>query len=406
MPNCRIPADCLLSFQFIMTINNPTRISGFRQFAKFANMTSSISQNPPSRLYQKLLDDGTLSADPSQDQALRQLDCLHHELMSGTRMSLSSKLKILLAGNKRKQPSGCYLWGDVGTGKTLLMDLFTSSLPPAIVYRTHFHRFMRSAHHEKNLIKEETDPLKRVAKDLLGHCRVLCLDEFTVSDIADAMIMSTLLGHLFKRGITLVTTSNTPPDNLYWGGLQRDRFLPAIELIKNHTISIEVDNDKDYRLEYLSGTDTFMVPPTNETEAFLKSAFLHLAGPNPVFHTELEINGRLLDVEALGSDTVWFAFPAICQTHRSNSDYIEIAQQFHTVIVSDIPGLGPDMDDSARRFIELIDELYDRSVNLLASSEHHPKDIYHGRRLMKAFQRTASRLVEMSSADYLSSPHK
>ncbi len=369
-------------------------------------MTYSIRQNSPSRLYWQLLDDGTLNADPSQDQALRQLDFLHHELMIGTRMRLSSKLKMLLPGKKTKQPSGCYLWGDVGTGKTLLMDLFSSSLPPEIVYRTHFHRFMRSVHHQKNRIKEEADPLKRVAKDLLGHCRVLCLDEFTVSDIADAMIMSTLLDHLFKRGIILVTTSNTPPDELYSGGLQRDRFLPAIELIKDHTISIEVDNGNDYRLEYLSGTDTFIVPPTNETDALLKSAFLHLAGPNPVFNTELEINDRLLDVKALGSDTVWFTFTAICQTHRSNSDYIEIARQFHTVIISDIPRLGPNMDDSARRFIELIDELYDRSVNLLASSEHYPKDIYHGKLLMKAFQRTASRLAEMSSADYLSSPHQ
>jgi len=369
-------------------------------------MTSSTSQSPPSRLYQQLLDDGAINADPSQDQALRQLDHLHHELMRGTRMRLSDKLKTLLTGKGRRQPQGCYLWGNVGTGKTLLMDLFASSLPPAIVYRTHFHRFMRSVHHEKNLIREETDPLKRVAKDLLGHCRVLCLDEFTVSDIADAMIMSTLLGHLLKRGTTLITTSNTPPDKLYWGGLQRDRFLPAIELIKARTISIEVDNGSDYRLEYLSGTDTFMVPPTNKTEVHLKSAFLHLAGPNPVFKTELEINGRLLEVEALGSDTVWFAFTAICQTHRSNSDYIEIAQQFHTVIVSDIPRLGPNMDDSARRFIELVDELYDRCVNLLASSEHPPKDIYHGKRLIKAFQRTASRLIEMSSAEYLSSPHK
>ena len=321
-------------------------------------------------------------------------------------MRLSSKLKTLLPGKQGKPPSGCYLWGDVGTGKTLLMDLFAASLPLSIVHRAHFHRFMRSVHHEKNLIKEEPDPLKRVATALLGPCRVLCLDEFTVSDIADAMIMSTLLGHLFKRGVTLVTTSNTPPDSLYLEGLQRDRFLPAIELIKNHTISIEVDNGNDYRLEYLSGTDTFVVPPAKDTEAFLKSAFLRLAGPNPVFDAELEINGRLLNVEALGSDTVWFTFPAICQTHRSNSDYIEIARQFHTVIISDIPGLGPEMDDSARRFIELIDELYDRSVNLLASSEHHPKDIYHGKRLMKTFQRTASRLVEMSSADYLSSPHK
>ncbi len=286
------------------------------------------------------------------------------------------------------------------------MDLFVSSLPPPIVYRTHFHRFMRSVHREKNQIKEQTDPLKKVARDLLGDRHVLCLDEFTVSDIADAMIMATLLKHLFQRRITLITTSNSSPDKLYWGGLQRDRFLPAIELIKNHTNSIQVDNGNDYRMEYLSGTNTFMFPSTDETEASLKSAFLHLAGPNPSFDTELEINGRLVEAKALGSDTIWFCFEAICQTHRSNLDYIEIARQFHTVLISDIPPLGPDMDDSARRFIELIDELYDRNVNLLASSEHSPPDIYKGRRLMNAFQRTASRLVEMSSTAYLSSPHK
>ncbi|MCY4050684.1 MAG: cell division protein ZapE [Gammaproteobacteria bacterium] len=369
-------------------------------------MISSTGHHSPSVLYQRLLDDGSLNMDSSQDRALQQLDLLQYELLTNTGERKSSRLKELLSFRLKKPPTGCYLWGSVGTGKTLLMDLFVSSLSPAIVYRTHFHRFMRSVHHKKNQIKEQIDPLKSVAKDLLGDRCVLCLDEFTVSDIADAMIMATLLGHLFERRITLVTTSNTPPDQLYWGGLQRDRFLPAIELIKDHTSSIEVDNGKDYRMEYLSGTNTFMVPSTDETEASLRSAFIHLAGPNPSFNTKLEINGRLLEAKALGADTVWFSFEAICQTHRSNLDYIEIAQQFHTMIISDIPQLGSDMDDSARRFIELIDELYDRNVNLLASSDYSPKDIYQGKRLMNAFQRTQSRLVEMSSTAYLSSPHK
>ncbi len=369
-------------------------------------MISSVSHDRPSKIYQQLLNSGTLKADPSQDQALRKLDCLHHDLIRGIRKRFPKSLKGLLSKRNKKQPSGCYLWGDVGTGKTLLMDLFASSLPSAIVYRTHFHRFMCLVHREKNQIKDQADPLKDVAKNLLGCHHVLCLDEFTVSDIADAMIMSTLLGHLFNRGITLVTTSNTPPDNLYLGGLQRDRFLPAIGLIKDNTNSIEVDHGTDYRTEYLRGADIFMTPSTDESEERLKSAFHHLAGPNPIFNTELEINGRLLEAKALGADTVWFTFPAICQTHRSNSDYIEIAQQFHTVIISAIPRLGSDMDDSARRFIELIDELYDRSVNLLASSEQQPKEIYQGKRLASAFQRTASRLVEMSSTTYLSSPHK
>lgn len=370
-------------------------------------MTSSFTCcSPPSQLHQQLLEQGTLVFDPSQDKALKKLDRLHHELSSSASRRLPGKLQGLLLGKKRKLLRGCYLWGDVGTGKTLLMDLFASSLPSEIVMRTHFHRFMHSVHRKKNLVKDQSDPLKRVAKDLIGRCQVLCLDEFTVSDIADAMIMSSLLDHLFDQGVTLVTTSNTPPGNLYAGGLQRNRFLPAIDLIESRTTVMEVDNGCDYRMEYLSATDIFLVPASSEARERLKSAFLHLAGPHPVFNAQLEINGRLLEVAALGADTVWFTFSAICQSHRSNSDFIEIARQFHTVIISDIPQMDSDMDDSARRFIELIDELYDRSVNLLASSEKPPGEIYQGVRLAPAFLRTASRLIEMSSKPYLSSPHK
>lgn len=369
-------------------------------------MSIPASHLLPSLSYQRLLNQGILEADPSQDQAILELDRLHHELAVGTRKRLSSTLQTLFSKSHRKQPRGCYLWGGVGTGKTLLMDLFASGLPSSVVFRTHFHRFMRSVHEKKNLIKNRPDPLQGVAKEVAGRCRVLCLDEFAVSDIADAMMMSTLLGHLFRQGVTLVTTSNTHPDNLYHDGLQRARFLPAIELLKTRTTVVEVDNGNDYRLEYLSGTDTFMVPPSAETQDRLMSAFLHLAGPNPEFKTQLEINGRLLEVEALGADTVWFAFSAICQSHRSNLDFIEIAQQFHTVIISDIPRLDADKDDAARRFIEMIDELYDRRVNLLASSQEYPNEIYRGKRLTAAFLRTSSRLVEMASTTYLSLTHK
>lgn len=353
-----------------------------------------------------MLEAGTLEADASQERALAELDRLHSELVDADASRLSGWLRAFLPGTNRKQPRGCYLWGGVGTGKTLLMDLFAASLPAGMSERTHFHRFMRSIHAQKNLVKDESDPLKRVARDIAGRHRVFCLDEFTVSDIADAMIMSTLLSRLLERGVTLVTTSNTPPKNLYQGGLQRDRFLPAIELIESHATVVRVDSGNDYRMAFLSGTDTFLVPATPNSRARLESAFLHLAGPNPVFDARLEVNGRHICAVALGADTVWFTFPAICQSHRSNSDFIEIARQFHTVIISEIPELGPDMDDAARRFIELVDELYDRNVNLLASSQQHPNEIYRGKRLAGAFLRTASRLVEMASEAYLSTPHR
>jgi cell division protein ZapE len=360
----------------------------------------------PSSVYRNRVACGDLHLDASQQQALEYFDQLHISLCAGVKPR--SRVGRWVERIIRPAPDpaiGCYLWGGVGTGKTLLMDIFYSSLGAGIGYRTHFHRFMRSVHEQKNRIRDRQDPLAIIARDFAATTRVLCLDEFTVSDITDAMILSGLLRHLFRNGVMLVTTSNTPIPELYRDGLQRSRFLPAIGLLQKHTRSINVDGGNDYRMAYLVNSDIFHVPADAGSEEKLAQAFAGLSGAGEGPARTININDRKIAVRAEESGVVWFDFAEICQTHRSNSDYIEIARQYHSVLVSAIPHLPAAMDDAARRLIELVDELYDRNVNLLASSQCHPHEIYSGHRLKQPFQRTSSRLTEMSSRDYLSRPH-
>ncbi len=364
--------------------------------------TSSLMQT-----FQARVACGELEMDPSQFAAVQKLDDLHHQLI--TRPQVSNRL-LAWRWNRFAPPGrtmirGLYLWGGVGAGKTLLMDLFYQSLPPRSARRIHFHRFMQSVHDEKTRLRERSDPLDLVAGKWASEWRVLCLDEFSVTDITDAMILSGLLRHLFRRGVVLVTTSNTQPKNLYADGLQRRRFLPAIELLENHTVSVQVDNGNDYRMVHLRDEAIYHIHRGDETTAKLRRCFEGLTGARSSGRQSVTINERAVEVCAVESGVIWFEFAGLCQTHRSKLDFIEIARQYHTVILSDIPQLSATMDDAARRFIELIDELYDRNVNLIASSTRLPEQIYVGKRLAEPFKRTASRLVEMSSDDYLCRPH-
>ncbi len=366
-------------------------------------------QHSPLNLYQRHIEQGELHPDVAQYQAIKQLDQLFHTLTSKPGKRFQRLFKPTQAGAQ-----GYYLWGGVGTGKTVLMDMFYLSLPAGLGERIHFHRFMQHIHEHKHEIKDQREPLGIIAAAFAARIKVLCLDEFSVTDITDAMILSGLLEHLFNRGVVLVTTSNTEIADLYKDGLQRQLFLPAITLLKKHTIAVHVDSGYDYRMAYLREDAIFHTPVGQQADVELANCFKRLTAQkahdtvNAYAQTQtnsIVIFGREIAIVAGASGVVWFQFQMLCQTNRSKADYIEIAKQFHTVLLSNIPQLTVTEDDAARRFIELVDELYDRNVNLIVSSAHPPEHIYTGKRLAEPFKRTSSRLIEMSAHAYLAKPH-
>lgn len=304
----------------------------------------------------------------------------------------------------RPRVRGLYLWGGVGRGKTYLVDVFHESLPFESKTRTHFHRFMQRIHAELKTLGGRQDPLLTVADTLSKEARVLCFDEFHVSDITDAMLLGRLLEALFERGVTLVTTSNIVPDGLYQGGLQRQRFLPAIEHIKTNTVVMHLDGEQDFRLRALEQAEIYHHPADAVAERNLSGAFASLSGRDVEAGT-LEVLGRPIDYRARAEGLIWFEFSAICDGPRGAADYIEVAREFHTVLLSQVPSFGLGDNDRAARFIALVDELYDRSVNLLVSAAASPDQLYLAGRHEFAFQRTVSRLIEMGSDEYLHRPH-
>jgi cell division protein ZapE len=306
---------------------------------------------------------------------------------------------------RRSAPRGLYLWGGVGRGKTLLMDAFFTSLGPVPGERSHFYRFMRDVHEELRRVKGRETPLDLVAQRIAKRVRALCLDEFFVADIADAMILSGLLDGLFRRGVTLVVTSNVPPQDLYKDGLQRQRFLPAIALIEAHMDVLQVDSGVDYRLRQLERAPTYLDSASPETPAALRERFTALAGGSAPAPATLVIEGRPIRAVATGPDIAWFEFSELCEGPRSQNDYIDLARLFGTLFISDIPVLTSSHEDAARRFVMLIDELYDRGVKTVVSAAAEPAALYRGERLRLEFQRAASRLVEMQTQAYLAGRH-
>jgi cell division protein ZapE len=296
------------------------------------------------------------------------------------------------------------MWGGVGRGKTWLMDLFFDSLPFPDKQRIHFHRFMARVHAALRDKKDARDPLEQIAREWANECRVLCFDEFFVSDIADAMLLAVLMKELFEQNVILVATSNLHPDELYKDGLQRARFLPAINLIKQNTNLIQVDGPVDYRLRILEKSEIYHHPLDAKAKSSLEKSFLHMAGGCEL-NSSLEFNGRLFQSRMRGDGIIWFDFEELCQKPRSASDYIEISRSFNTVFISGLPVLDESSADAARRFINLVDEFYDRNVKLLISAAAPIEDIYNGERLAFEFQRTASRINEMQSHQYLAKPH-
>ena len=350
--------------------------------------------------YQHLLGTGRFEPDPNQLQAVTSLDRLWHELQRQRRPSLAHKLRR----KRQDKIRGLYLWGSVGRGKTWLMDLFYEQLPVRRKQRIHFHRFMQRVHSGLRDLGCVQDPLPRIAEGWAQDCKVLCLDEFFVSDIADAMLLAGLLQELFTRGVTLVTTSNIEPDGLYRNGLQRAKFLPAIELIKQHTQVLELGGETDFRLRILEQSEIFHHPLDDSAEKQMTVSFDRMTAECELAH-DLDINGRNFHAQRRGDGVIWFDFRELCDKPRGSIDYIEIACAFNTVMVSNMPQLLEDHANAARRFIIMVDEFYDRNVKLLISAEKPIDELYTGKKLAFEFQRTASRLTEMQSHEYLARPH-
>ena len=300
---------------------------------------------------------------------------------------------------------GLYIWGGVGRGKTFLMDLFFENLPIEQKRRIHFHRMMHDVHERMKTLSFVEDPLDKVAASIAQDTRVLCFDEFFVSDIGDAMILGRLLEGLFSRGVTLVTTSNVRPDELYKEGLQRQRFLPAIELLNRHTDVINMDGGTDYRLRILQKAGTYLTPDDGTAAERLNYFFDETASTQVATDIDLDINGRDIRARRCAKGVAWFRFTDICDGPRSQADYIEIARWYPSVIISGVPQFDALRDDQARRFVSLVDEFYDRRVKLILSADVDVPDLYTGSRLSFEFGRTLSRLVEMQSMDYLALPH-
>jgi cell division protein ZapE len=301
-------------------------------------------------------------------------------------------------------PKSVWFFGGVGRGKSFLMDAFYASTNVRRKTRIHFHAFMRSVHAQLRDHRLEHDPLLRVADDITKKYRLLCFDEFHVSDIADAMILGRLLEALFDRGIIICTTSNYHPDKLYPNGLQRDRFEPAIAMIKARFDVVEVDAGVDYRLRSMQHVQTFYAPITSDTPALLTSIFdkLSTAQDEP---TTLVIECREISAKRVAGDVAWFDFRALCDGPRSQVDYLELARDYHTILLSDIPKLTPDENNAARRFTLLIDVLYDHAVKLICSSAVPAAQIYEKGPMSHEFPRTLSRLSEMQSAEYMAKAH-
>ncbi len=361
----------------------------------------------PKQRYQNDLARQGFVADDAQAYAVDQLDDLFHRLIDRN----CGKRGGLLAKLLRSSPppeKGLYFWGGVGRGKTFLMDSFYECLPFEKKLRVHFHRFMRRVHHDLERHKGHANPLNRVAESIASEARVICFDEFFVSDITDAMILGLLLEALFERGVTLVATSNIIPDLLYRDGLQRRRFLPAIDLLNKHCEVVNVDGGRDYRLRVLEKAELFHSPLGDAAERAISATFdsLVVLEGEVKPHVNLDIEGRSIPARKVAEDLVWFDFAAICEGPRSQNDYIEVAREFHTVVISDVPLFSARNDDAARRFINLVDEFYDRSVKLAVSAAAPINKLYTGGRLRFEFQRTESRLLEMQSREYLACPHR
>lgn len=346
--------------------------------------------------------------DAAQHTAVRALDDVFNELVRRyeTAKHVNGPARLREIRRQKTPAQGLYLWGGVGRGKTYLMDLFYEAIPFRRKMRIHFHRFMQRVHKDLTELQGKSDPLKEVAKRIHKEAVVICFDEFFVTDIADAMILGGLFEYLFKRGVTLVATSNIIPARLYDNGLQRQRFLPAIAMVERYCQVLNVDAGIDYRLRVLQQAALYHTPLGPQATAALQESFNKLATGENVCNRTIDINDRTVEVTARTDDVLWCSFAELCEKPRSAPDYIELARIYNTVLLSDVPPLGANNDDAARRFINLVDEFYDRGVKLILSAERPILELYAGGRLDFEIQRTQSRLQEMQSREYLAREHR
>ncbi|MEM0909511.1 MAG: cell division protein ZapE [Pseudomonadota bacterium] len=345
--------------------------------------------------------------DSAQEAAVGELQRLYDEL---TQAKKKATWRVRIAnkfGRRQATPTiqGIYFYGGVGRGKTYLVDTFYQCLPFDKKMRVHFHRFMHRIHLELKSLNNQSDPLKIIAKKLASEARIICFDEFFVSDITDAMILGTLMQELFSHGIVLVATSNIVPDDLYKNGLQRARFLPAIELINQNTRVINIDSGIDYRLRTLERAEIYHYPLDEQAQSNLDIYYDQLAAETCFDATEIEIEGRMIPIMKRCEDIIMVSFRSLCDGPRSQTDYIELSREFNTVLLANIEQMGESTDDIARRFIAMVDEFYERKVKLIMSSEVPMEKLYSEGRLSFEFQRCLSRLKEMQSKEYLALPH-
>lgn len=339
--------------------------------------------------------------DASQVSVVERFQRLYSDIVELER----SEFSLMSLWAKRRAIQGLYLWGGVGRGKTFLMDSFFNALPIKRKKRSHFHRFMQSVHHELKMLEGQSDPLMLIARNLAKTTQVLCLDEFHITDIGDAMLMRRLLEGLFANGVILVTTSNQRPDNLYLNGLQRSQFLPAIDLLKQQLEVVNVDAGQDYRLRTLEKAGVYHICTEEDLEQKMAAAFSAIADSTREEDTSFEIEGRAINAKRVASGIVWFEFAEICEQPRGKPDYIELARRYHTVLLSGVRKFTVDDKNSMRRFTWLIDEFYDRRVKLVICAETPVSELYADIDRDAEQERTSSRLIEMQTSDYLTQPH-
>jgi len=366
----------------------------------------------PLELYQQDLKREDFSHDAAQEMAVKHLQRLYDDLVDRWKkeqnQGMLSKALARFSRKPKEPVQGLYFWGGVGRGKTYLVDTFYDALPFERKMRTHFHRFMQRVHNELTQLAGEKNPLLIVADQIADETMVICFDEFFVSDIGDAMILGGLMQELFARGVTLVATSNIVPDGLYQNGLQRDRFIPAIKLLNKYTDVVNVDSGVDYRLRTLEQAELYHFPLDATANSSLQKSFDSLV-PDAAHieqNVDVEVLGRNIPAKAVCDDIAWFEFNALCDGPRSQNDYIELGKLFHAILISNVPVMGAKNDDLARRFINLIDEFYDRGVKVIMSADASIADIYGKGNLEFEFQRTTSRMLEMQSHEYLAREHK
>ena len=373
-----------------------------------------MQTSSPLARYEQALSQGDFKPDDVQRDAITRLDAVQQALLArqpeppASGKGLFGRLSRLMGKEKTDAQTpvrGLYMWGGVGRGKTWVMDLFFQSIPGNRKLRLHFHRFMLRVHEELTQLQGQSDPLLIIADRFKAETDILCFDEFFVSDITDAMLLGTLMEALFARGITLVATSNIPPDDLYRNGLQRARFLPAIEQIKQHCDVMNVDAGIDYRLRTLTSAHLWNSPLNEATHAEMERMFKALAGSARDDAPVLEINHRQMATLGVSEGVLAIDFLTLCGEGRSQHDYIALSRRFHSVLLYDVPVMIYKTEDQARRFLALVDEFYERHVKLVVAAETSLFEIYQGTRLKFEYQRCLSRLQEMQSEEYLRLPH-